>query len=62
MRAAVYEAFQGPVEVLTVDDPAPAADAGTRTGRDRRGGREKRNEVPARGPGHSAVRLRLRRL
>jgi len=23
MRAAVYEAFQGPVQILTVDDPAP---------------------------------------
>jgi alcohol dehydrogenase len=26
MRAAVYEAFRGPVEVRTVDDPQPAAD------------------------------------
>ena len=26
MRAAVYAAFQGPVEVSTVDDPAPAVD------------------------------------
>jgi alcohol dehydrogenase len=26
MRAAVYEAFQGPVDVRSVDDPSPAAD------------------------------------
>jgi len=26
MRAAVYEAFQGPVEITTVDDPVPSAD------------------------------------
>lgn len=25
MRAAVYEAFQGPVQICTVDDPAPAS-------------------------------------